>query len=156
MADYGGQGGGRSLREALNYAYPMTGLGEYTAQFPPQTGANMPSGPVPIPSMTQQAPPLSRPPVFAPPNIPNAPPGVMERPPLSVPPMGPGPAPPPGGERPPVFAPQGPMPPPPQFRPPVFSGQYTQPVGQNAALQVAGQYTSPYDFAARARYLQAF
>ena len=40
MADYGGVGGGRSLRDALNQrSMPMTGLGEYGAMFPPAYAA---------------------------------------------------------------------------------------------------------------------
>lgn len=54
MADYGGVGGGRSLRDALNQLYPMTGMGEYGAgyppnMFPPGTGADQPTAPVPLP-----------------------------------------------------------------------------------------------------------
>jgi len=54
MADYGVNGQGASLRDALNALYPMTGLGNYStgfapAMFPPQTGSEMPSGPVPMP-----------------------------------------------------------------------------------------------------------
>lgn len=49
MADYGGIGGGRSLRDALNAIMPMTGMGEYGAMFPPQTGSPQPGPPVPLP-----------------------------------------------------------------------------------------------------------
>lgn len=56
MADYGGRGGGDSLRDALNQLYPMTGLGEYGAGFPPRgmlappaSGDPTPSPPVPLP-----------------------------------------------------------------------------------------------------------
>ena len=38
MADYGVNGQGGSLRDALNQLYPMTGLGEYNAMFPPALG----------------------------------------------------------------------------------------------------------------------
>ena len=67
MADYaiGPPGYGQGLRDALNAAYPMTGLGEYGAMFPPNTGVPGPgSGPVPIP---QPRPPTMAPP--APPQI---------------------------------------------------------------------------------------
>ena len=49
MADYGGVGGGQSLRDALNRIMPMTGMGEWGAMFPPPTGADQPTAPVPIP-----------------------------------------------------------------------------------------------------------
>ena len=49
MADYGVGRTGGSLRDALNELYPMLGMGEYNAMFPPQTGAPQPSGPVPVP-----------------------------------------------------------------------------------------------------------
>jgi hypothetical protein len=62
MADYGGLGGGNSLRDALNALSPMRGMGEYGAgyppqMFPPQTGAPQPSGPVPMPPPRPQMPP---------------------------------------------------------------------------------------------------
>src|SRR5262245_49933210 len=49
MADYAIGRTGGSLRDAINALYPMTGLSEYNTMFPPQTGAPMPSGPVPLP-----------------------------------------------------------------------------------------------------------
>jgi hypothetical protein len=61
MADYGyGNTGGSGLREALNQMYPMTGLGEWGAMFPPNSGSPTPEAPVPIP---RQRPPIPRPPV---------------------------------------------------------------------------------------------
>jgi hypothetical protein len=49
MADYAIGRTGGSLRDALNQLYPMTGLGEYNTMFPPQTGADQPGPPVPMP-----------------------------------------------------------------------------------------------------------
>jgi hypothetical protein len=91
MADYGGLGGGNSLRDALNALYPMTGLGNYSTQFPPQTGSPMPSGPVPMPPPRPQMPPqlppgalgMAAPGVGPPPGLP---PGVGMGPPPGAPP----------------------------------------------------------------------
>jgi len=59
MADYGVNGQGGSLRDALNQLYPMLGLGEYNTMFPPALGSDQPSAPVPIPQpRPQQAPQL--------------------------------------------------------------------------------------------------
>ena len=56
MADYGGRGGGQSLRDALNAIMPMTGMGEYGAMFPPNAGAPEPTAPVPLPQPRPQMP----------------------------------------------------------------------------------------------------
>lgn len=70
MADYGGRGGGQSLRDALNQLYPMTGLGEYGAMFPPASGADQPAPAIPLP---QPRPPM---PQGLPPGVMGAPQGV--------------------------------------------------------------------------------
>lgn len=57
MADYGIGRQGGSLRDALNELYPMTGLGEYGAMFPPNAGAPEPTAPVPLPQPRPQMPP---------------------------------------------------------------------------------------------------
>jgi hypothetical protein len=55
MADYGySHERGFGLRDALNAAYPMTGMGEYGMMFPPNSGSPTPEAPVPIP---RQRPP---------------------------------------------------------------------------------------------------
>jgi hypothetical protein len=126
MADYGGRGGGQSLRDALNQMYPMTGLGNYSTMFPPNTGADIPSSPVPIPTQ--------RPPTMAPPVPPNNNTNTMTQP-LGAgvnPPGGPPPA---GG---PVPLPRGPLPMPMTF-----------PAAQGMAQQYAGRPTLPPDLAAR-------
>jgi len=153
MADYGGLGGGQSLRDALNAAYPMTGLGEYAAAFPPALGADQSSPPVPLPQPRPlQAPPPSRPPVF-----------------YQPPPLGP------PGSRPPIF--QGPTGPAPTMRPPVFgsvqspmypgapaptiAGGVSLPIGQQAALQASGRFQPvpqgyPPNYGAQLQYLAQF
>jgi len=83
MADYGGLGGGNSLRDALNALYPMRGMGEYNTMFPPQTGAPQPSGPVPMPPPRPQMPPQLPPGLMG-----MAPPGMGGQPP-GLPPGGP-------------------------------------------------------------------
>jgi len=92
MADYGGLGGGNSLRDALNALYPMTGMGEYNTMFPPQTGAPQPSGPVPMPQPRPQMPPQLPPgamgmaPPGQPPGLPpGGPPGLAQAPGLQGP-----------------------------------------------------------------------
>jgi hypothetical protein len=87
MADYGGLGGGRSLRDALNQLYPMTGLGEYGAMFPPQTGSPQPSGPVPMPPPRPQMPLPPGALGMPPPGMGGPPPGL--RPGVGLPPGGP-------------------------------------------------------------------
>jgi hypothetical protein len=71
MADYGGVGGGGSLRDALNEMYPLTNIGGYGAMFPPQAGADQPGAAIPLP---QPRPPMA-------PQIPGAlpamPPGTV-------------------------------------------------------------------------------
>ena len=96
MADYGARTGG-SLRDALNQAYPLTGLGEYSSGYPPNAGGPqpeaglsrppLPGAPVPqqgltqppLPGGPQPQPGLSRPPL---PGGPAAPQPGLSRPPL--------------------------------------------------------------------------
>jgi hypothetical protein len=152
MADYGIGRTGGSLRDALNQLYPMTGLGEYGAMFPPQTGSPQPSGPVPMPQPRPQMPPGAL-------GVP--PPGMG--PPTGLPP-GVGLGPPPGG--PPGLA-QAPglqgnlalgggvgrpgMPGGPQV-----SGGVGVPLGQNAKLQGIGRFANPQDYAAQLRLAGQF
>jgi hypothetical protein len=75
MADYAIGRTGGSLRDALNQLYPMTGLGEYGAMFPPPTGADQPSGPIPLP---QVPPPGAM--GLPPPQPGQAPPGLQRAP----------------------------------------------------------------------------
>lgn len=75
MADYGSTGGGNSLRDALNQLFPMTGLGEYGAgypptMFPPAGGADRPTGPVPIPQPRPPQAPSVAPGMMAPGGVP--------------------------------------------------------------------------------------
>jgi hypothetical protein len=61
MADYGVNGRGDSLRDAMNALYPMTGLGNYSTLFPPNTGVQ-PSGSAPVPIPPQRPPTMAPPP----------------------------------------------------------------------------------------------
>ena len=65
MADYGVNGQGGSLRDALNQLYPMLGMGEYNAMFPPALGSDQPSAPVPLPP--PRPPQAPQPPGYLPP-----------------------------------------------------------------------------------------
>jgi hypothetical protein len=89
MADYGIGRTGGSLRDALNALYPMTGLGNYSTEYPPQTGAPQPSGPVPMPPPRPQMPPqlppgamgMAPPGLGQPPGLPpGGPPGLAQAP----------------------------------------------------------------------------
>ncbi len=122
VADYGGIGGGVSLRDALNELYPMTGLGEYGAgypptMFPPAGGADRPTGPVPLPQQRPPVPGYPPPQMGLPPRppVPGYPPpdeGLLTRPPLPGPQVQP-----PGLSRPPL--PGAPVPQPGLSRPPL-------------------------------------
>ena len=82
MADYGGVGGGQSLRDAL-----MQLMGQGQQSFPPASGADQPSAAVPIPP---QQPPMQAPQGAMPPqpSMPPGPPGIPPQPDLqgAVPP----------------------------------------------------------------------
>jgi hypothetical protein len=131
MADYGGRGGGQSLRDALNQLYPMTGLGEYNTMFPPQTGAPQPGPPVPLP---QPRPPGA--PGF-PPYAPMAGAALAQAPGLAA-----------RGGLPPGLAPQGQLGIEGAPRSPMVGGGARFPINPNLALQAGGQF-APGNYAAR-------
>jgi hypothetical protein len=130
MADYNYGNRGGSLRDALNSMYPMTGLGEYGAMFPPNTGAPQAEPPVPIPR--------PRPPML-PPQAQGLPPPQAGMPPPGLPQMPQG-LPPPG-------MPQGQLVTPPGM--PGVAGGLQMPINPNLALTAGGRFGGPQDYATR-------
>jgi len=134
MADYGVNGMGGSLRDALNQLYPMTGLGEYNAMFPPAFGADQPTAPPPMPRpRPPQAPqmPGYLSPAGAVTTGPPATPGAAAGPPpqlpagLSTDPSG------------------------------AIVGGASMPIG-GGTLSASGRYRSPMDYGMLLRYARGF